>query len=103
MIDVTENTILAFGSEIEKLSKTQSNYCHGLHIPKTPHTQGMKNTSNGGAGHGHYFLKKYEDIKLISNICTMLQDKENIFNSFLLHFNTNRFYEQSIKEFVNIL
>jgi hypothetical protein len=28
----------------------------------------------------------------------MLQDKKNIFICFLLHFNTNRFYEQSIIE-----
>jgi len=37
MIDVTENTILAFGSEVCKLFKTQSNYCHGLRIRKRLH------------------------------------------------------------------
>ena len=58
----------------------------------------MKNTSHGGAGHRHYFLKQYKDIMLINTICSMLQNKKNIFISFLSHFNTNRFYEQSIVE-----
>jgi len=31
MTDVTENTLLAFSSEVGKLSKTESNNCHGLH------------------------------------------------------------------------
>jgi len=56
----------------------------------------MKNTLHVGEGHRLYFLKKYGDIILINSICTVLQDKINIFISFLLHFNINHFYEQSI-------
>jgi len=56
----------------------------------------MEKTLYGGAGHRLYFLKKYEDIILINSICTVLQDKRNIFISFLLHFNINHLYEQSI-------
>jgi hypothetical protein len=100
MIDVTENNLLAFGSEVGKLPKTHSNYCHGLYIRKRPRKYGMKNISHGRTGQRHYFLKQYKDIKLINPICAMLHNKKNIFIGFLLHFNANRFYEQT---FVNAL
>jgi hypothetical protein len=94
MRDVTENTLLAFGTDVGKLSKTQSNYWHGLHVRKRPHKYRMKNTSHEEAGHRHYFLKHYKYINFIKPIYKMLQSKKNIFISFFLYFNTNRFYEQ---------
>jgi magnesium-transporting ATPase (P-type) len=90
--------MLAFNNEVGKLFKTQSNYWLALHIRKRSHKHGMKNNSHVGVGHRHYFLKQYKNIKLKTPICTMLQNKKNIFISFLLHFNSNRFYKPSIVE-----